>query len=40
MCESVHGGVHYNCWHPPAELFHTINQKTARRIFILGKLRF
>jgi len=27
-------------WHPPAELFHTINQKPARWIFVLGKLRF
>jgi len=40
MWETVHGGVHYNRWHPQAELFCTINQKTARRIFILGKLRF
>jgi len=40
MWESVHGGVYYNIWHPTAELFHTINQKTATWIFILGKLRF
>jgi len=40
MWESVHGGVQYNRWHPPAELFHTINQKPARQIFILGKLGF
>jgi len=40
MWESVHGGVHYNRWHQPAELFHTNNQKSARRNFTLGKLRF
>jgi len=37
--ESVHGGVYCSRWHPPAELFHIINQKNARRIFVLGKLR-
>jgi len=40
MWETVHGGLHYNIWHPPAELFHTIKQKTATWIFIVGKLRF
>jgi len=40
MWESVHGGVHYKLWHPQAELFRTINRKTARQIFILGRLRF
>jgi len=34
--ESVHGGTHYNLWHPPAELFHTINQKTQIWIFRIG----
>jgi len=39
MWEIVHGGAHY-IWHPPAELFHIINEKTATWIFILEKLRF
>jgi len=40
MWESVHGGLHYNLWCPPAEFFHSIKQKTSRLIFILVKSDF
>jgi len=33
MWESVHGDVHYNRWHPPAELFCTINRKDCKTKF-------
>jgi len=35
MWEGVHGVVHYNCWHRPAELFRTINQRMQDEFSIL-----
>jgi len=40
MWESVHGGVHYNLWHPPAELFHTINQRLQDEFSFLENSNF
>jgi len=40
MWEIVHGGVHYNRFHTPAELFSTNNQKTVRRISFLENSYF